>query len=76
MLNPDEADLRSFLGPANYDDSDKSISLAIKSYLKFCSETKTEHWQVGKTELSEVEVYADYSDSEDSDKENYEDESE
>ena len=72
----DETDLRSFLGPTNYDDNDKLISLAIKSYLKFCSETKTEHWQVGKTELSEAEVYADYSDSGDSDKEYYKDDSE
>lgn len=72
----DETDLRSFLGPANFDDNDKLISLAIKSYLKFCSEAKTEQWQVGKTELSEVQVYADYSDSEDSNKENYKDDSE
>ena len=55
----DETDLRSFLGPTNYDDNDKLISLAIKSYLKFCSETKQ---CTGKTELSEIEVYADYSD--------------
>ena len=35
----EENDLRSFLGTDNCDDTDKNASLAIKSYLKFCSIT-------------------------------------
>ena len=42
----DEKDLRSFLGDNNCNSMDKAPSLAIKSYLKFCSLTETPQWQV------------------------------
>ena len=40
----EENDLRSFLGTDNCDDTDKMPSLAIKSYLKFCSITGGRVW--------------------------------